>query len=315
MGRTFPTIQMVLEHYPKCAAIERLRMERPSEKTVANVTGALVRLCQLGEISLEEQVAVFTRKRLEKVFDGARRDGLSPVTIWSYILSLRAIFAKWTRPYYADKKWTIPAIELPSCRRKAPRYVRPDSAVLAKVKEWYASLETRQDPREWVLATLMLEFAMRNGDAEALRWSDFREKDGLTVLCYTPHKTRLSSGRTVAWPVHPDILARLETYHAAGIPCNKRKGWSKNESRDSQLVVPCARDVFVRLNKELRERKIFTGHKGCYELRKICIDHIYQKFGAEKASAISGDDIHTVMHYYADPSAVTQVGVRVLELL
>ena len=42
-----------------------------------------------------------------------------------------------------------------------PRYVRPDSTILAKVKNWYVSLEDRPDGREWVLATLMLEFAMR----------------------------------------------------------------------------------------------------------------------------------------------------------
>ena len=58
---------------------------------------------------------------------------------------------------------------------------------------WACGLEKRSDQREWVLATLMLEFAMRNGDAERLRWSDFRVKDGSAVLCYTPHKTRLSS--------------------------------------------------------------------------------------------------------------------------
>ena len=52
-----------------------------------------------------------------------------------------------------------------------------------------------------------------------------------------------------------------------------------------------------------------------YELRKICIDHIYQKFGAEMASSISGDDIRTVMRYYADPSAVNVEGVRVVDLL
>ena len=196
-----------------------------------------------------------------------------------------------------------------------PRYVRPDSSVLAKVKEWYANLEKRRDPREWMLATLMLEFAMRNGDVERLRWSDFHTRDGRTVLCYTPHKTRLSSGRTVAWPVHCDIWKRICEYRSVGIPHNKRSGWTKNANRDSQLVVPCARDVYVRLNRELRERGIFTGPKGCYELRKICVDHIYQKFGAEMASSISGDDIRTVMRYYADPSAVCIEGVRVIDLI
>ena len=60
---------------------------------------------------------------------------------------------------------------------------------------------------------------------------------------------------------------------------------------------------------------LFTGSKGCYELRKICIDHIYQKYGVEMASSISGDDIRTVMRYYADPSAVHVENVRVVDLL
>ena len=159
------------------------------------------------------------------------------------------------------------------------------------------------------------KLAGRNGDAERLRWSDFRKKDSGFVLCYTPNKTKLSSGRFVAWPIHPDIWKRLSEYHAAGRPFNKRKGWRKNAIRDSQLVVPCARDIYVRLNKELRLLKIFNGPKACYELRKICIDHIYQKYGAEMASSISGDDIRTMMRYYADPSALTIENVRILDML
>ena len=313
--KTTPTIQMVLESYPKFAAVERLRMERPCERTVQNTLGGVRRLCELGGIGLDEPVAVLSRKRLAQILDVASAASLSPVSLWSYLCSLRTLFAKWTRPYYADTQWRVPKVELPTCRRSSPRYVRPDSVVLAKVKEWYARLETRRDRREWVLATLMLEFAMRNGDAERLRWADLRERNGRVILCYTPHKTRLSSGRTVSWPVHPDIWNRLRAYRDAGLPCYKRRGWAKNEVRDSQLVVPCARDVYVRLNKELRDLKIFNGQKACYELRKICVDHVYQKFGAETASSISGDDIRMMMRYYADPSAVTVEGVRIVELL
>ena len=323
-----PTIRMVLEAYPKIAAVERMRMERPCEKSVASVVSGVRRLCEIGEISLDEPMSVFTSRRLEQVFDASLRSDLKHISVWSYLYSLRKLFARWTLRYSADRKWFIPQLEIPSCQRQAPRYIRPDTTTLAKVKEWYGDLEKRPDRREWVLATLMLEFAMRNGDAERLRWSDFRPRinenivradsrfsDMRMVLCYTPNKTKLSSGRVVAWPVHPLIWERLCAYHDLGIPFNKRKGWGKNELRDSQLVVPCARDVYVRLNKELRLRRIFTGPKGCYELRKICIDHIYQKFGAEMASSISGDDIRTVTHYYADPSAVQVEGVRVVDLL
>ena len=335
-----PTIRMTLEIYPKFAAIERMRMERPCEKTVASAVSGTRRLCEIGGISLDEPITVLTCRRLEQILDLARRSGLKPISVWSYLYSFRKLFAKWTHRYYAERKWSLPQLEMPSCLRQSPRYVRPDSSALAKVKEWYRSLEKRPDPREWVLATLMLEFAMRNGDVGRLRWSDFRPRRDETtgrrepgsteedaarkdsrsdetrmVLCYVPNKTKLSSGRMVAWPVHPDIWERLCQYRDGGIPFHKRKGWSKNENRDSQLVVPCARDVYVRLNRELRIRKIFTGPKGCYELRKICIDHIYQNFGAETASSISGDDIRTVMRYYADPSAVSVEGIRVIDLL
>ena len=135
------------------------------------------------------------------------------------------------------------------------------------------------------------------------------------VLCYTPHKTRLSSARTVAWPVHPEVWTRLCAYRDTGLFHKRRGAWRKKEARNRELVVPCARDVYASLNRELRALELFNGPKGCYELRKICIDHIYQKFGAEMASSISGDDIRTVTRYYADPSAVKVQGVRVVDLL
>ena len=321
---------MVMEAYQKFAAVERMRMEKPCEKTVESAVGGTRRLCEIGGISLDQPISIFSRRKLEHIADIVRNSSLRPITLWSYLYALRKLFARWTHRYYAEIKWAIPQLELPPCRRQSPRYVRPDQTTIAKVKEWYNGLEKRKDGREWVLATLMLEFAMRNGDAERLRWADFRpcrnenharnnSQDGQgqegMILCYTPHKTRLTSGRVVAWPVHPEIWQRLCVYREAGVPYNKRKGWKRNEDRDSRLVVPCAKDVFARLNRELRILKIFTGSKACYELRKICVDHIYQKFGIEMASSISGDDIRTVTRYYADPSAVSVEGIRVIDLL
>lgn len=315
MAKTVPTIEMVLAKYPKFAAVERLRTGKPGERAVANTLIAVRRLCELGAMSLDEPVSVFTRKRLTHLLDCAGCAGLKPVTIWSYLSALKGLFGRWARAYYADLKWQTPVIELPTYNRLSPRYVRPDATALAKVKAWYNSLAGRDDAREWVVATLMLEFAMRNGDIEKLQWSDFRQRDGAVTLCYTPHKTALSSGRRVAWPVHPDIWAQLCAYRDSGQQFYKRHGWSKLEDRNAPLVVPCARDVLARLNADLRAQKLFTGSKGCYELRKICIDHIYQKFGAEMASSISGDDIRTVMRYYADPSQPNIGEVRVVDLL
>ena len=38
------------------------------------------------------------------------------------------------------------------------------------------------------------------------------------------------------------------------------------------------------------------------ELRKLCIDAVYRALGAEAAVQISGDNIATVLKYYADPN-------------
>jgi hypothetical protein len=73
-------------------------------------------------------------------------------------------------------------------------------------------------------------------------------------------------------------------------------------------------EVFDALNRQMRTLG-FTGTKGAYELRKICIDHIYQRYGAEMAVSISGDDIRTIMHYYADPAQPNIGAVRIIDLL
>jgi hypothetical protein len=73
-------------------------------------------------------------------------------------------------------------------------------------------------------------------------------------------------------------------------------------------------DIFMRLNQKMRDMG-FNGPKGAYELRKICVDHVYQKFGAEMAVSISGDDIKTITYYYADPAQPNIGDIRVTDLI
>ena len=132
------------------------------------------------------------------------------------------------------------------------------------------------------MATMMLEFAMRNGDILRLHRHNFVERDGRVFLNYTPHKTKHSSGRMVKWPVHPSIWEQLTAiFNGDDLP-------EVDET------------VFGELNAVMRGFG-FTGTKGAYELRKICVDHVYQRFGAEMAVSISGDDIRTIMYYLCRP--------------
>ena len=304
-----PTIRELIEAYREIATLERVKNERPSALTVCTVLASVRMvcrtLCDKGDAWLDWPITALTRRELDRFLLLSKSNGLRPVTAWAYLQSLRSVVARWTLPYYADRRWKVTPIELPVCRHRSARYTRPDRELLLRVRDWYESLEIRADKRDWLVATLMLEFAMRNGDVAKLLWSNFQTVIGpdgrRVVLCYTPHKTALSSARRVSWPVHPDIWERLVRIRAA----------SPNRPR----LITNAEDVFMRLNAELRSQKLFVGTKGLYELRKICIDHIYQKFGAEMASSISGDDIRTVTRYYADPSAVQVGGVRIVELL
>ncbi len=286
-----PTIEQVMRYYQLIAQTERMKTGRPGEGTVVNSLRGARNVCLSAGIALTAPVTELTRKKMDVALAAFVERGLTRLTAWSYICQLRAIFARWCLPYYKDAGWEIPPLELPSFRAKAPRYARPSTEMLARVKAWYA----KQKGEYWFAATMMLEFAMRNGDVLRLTSDNFVEKDSRHYLSYTPHKTELSSGRRVCWPIHDEI-------------------WTKFSDYGGLEAFDVTDETFDDLNRDLRSLG-FHGHKGAYELRKICIDHIYQKYGAEMAVSISGDDIKTISHYYADPAQPNIGATRVIDLL
>ena len=292
--------------YLESVSVERLKCGRPNEGTVKNTLVGYRRFMRWMNDRRERQghdripsdedsplVSVIRPALIHKYLSDLLKDGTKPITAISYLYQLRQLFAKWVLPYYEDHGWKIPPFPSFGHRPKPPRYHRPDADTLAKVKEWYVSLPPGQ---LWFVATMMLEFAMRNGDIMRLRRDSFVERGGRVFLNYTPHKTEHSSGRVVKWPVHPSIWAQMHTiFNGDDLP-------ELDET------------VFDELNLKMRGMG-FTGTKGAYELRKICIDHVYQKFGAEMAVSISGDDIRTIMHYYADPAQPNIENIRVTDLI
>ena len=286
-----PTIEQVMRCYRMVAQIERMKTGRPGAGTVANALRGTANVCRAAGIELSEPVDVLSRKKIDQALATFMTRGLTRLSAWSYVCQLRGVFAKWCRPYYSDAGWEIPTFDLPSFRAKAPRYVRPSLEMIARVKAWYGTLTGEH----WFAATMMLEFAMRNGDVLRLRDENFIEKEGRHYLNYTPHKTELSSGRRVLWPIHDTIWQTFEDYG----------GLASLDVTD---------ETFDDLNRDLRALG-FCGSKGAYELRKICIDHVYQKYGAEMAVSLSGDDIKTITRYYADPAQPNIGAMRIIDLL
>lgn len=286
-----PTINQVMKCYQVVAQSERMKTGRPGEGTVVNALRGTGCVCRAAGIDLDAPVTALTRRAFDVALATFVRRGLTRITAWSYVCQLRAVFARWCGPYYKDAGWEIPPLEIPAFRVLAPRYVRPCAEILARVKAWYAKLTEEH----WFAATMMLEFAMRNGDVLRLTKENFVTREVRHFLSYTPHKTALSSGRRVCWPIHDAIWRRFEDY--GGL--------------DGLDVTS---ETFDDLNCSLRSLGL-RGQKGAYELRKICIDHVYQKYGAEMAVSISGDDIKTITHYYADPSSPNLQNVRIVDLL
>ena len=296
-----PTLTQMEKVYYVSAEVERLKCGRPGKCTVENTRIGVrtfrrwlnERRESLGyaRIGFDEEfprVSIVKAPLIHRYLADMLTAGTKPLTAMTYVSQLRQLFARWIRPYYEDQGWVIPPFPSLGGRPAAPRYVRPDAERLAKVKSWYESLAPGA---LWLAATMMLEFGMRNGDILRLRRENFVEREGRVYLNYTPHKTEHSSHRVVKWPVHAELWRHL---------------------RDAAFEID--ESVFVELNRQMRTLG-FTGSKGAYELRKICIDHVYQKFGAEMAVSISGDDIKTIIRYYADPSQPNIGEVRIANLL
>ena len=319
---TTPTITKMVKVYVEAAAVERLKCGRPNEGTVRNTLAGVrafrrwlnARRERLGHAysGFDEDfplVSIIKPQLIHNYIADLLGNKVKPVTAMSYITQFQQLFARWVRPYYEDRGWKVPPFPSFGKRPIAPRYSRPSKEQLRKVKMWYESIwdegrgtvfPSRRgfvSARElWFVATMMLEFGMRNGDIMRLTRENFVEYEGCIYLNYMPHKTRHSSGRMVKWPVHRKIWDRL------------------TEERGDLHLPALGEDVFDALNRQMRGLG-FTGTKGAYELRKICVDHIYQEYGAEKASSISGDDIKTVTRYYADPAQPNIGAVRVVDLL
>ena len=293
---TTPTIEQVIKHYKIIAAAQRMKVGRPSPDTVANGIRSLRGLCAAAGIPITAPVSRINRKAIDVALVYFVARGLARVSAISYVGQTRSVFASWCRPYYREAGWRIPEIETPAFFTSPPRYERPSSAMLERVKNWYGC----QTGEHWFAATMMLEFAMRNGDVLRLKDENFITMEtgdgGLRhYLSYTPHKTELTSGRRVYWPIHDSIWQKFDEYG----------GLSGLDVTD---------ETFADINRDLRALG-FTGHKGAYELRKICIDHVYQKFGAEAASSISGDNIKMIVKYYADPAQPNIGATRIIDLL
>ena len=301
------TFKDMFDVYPIIAKEYEAKTGKNAQERRLNVANTSRRVLEILELPFTIKYKQFNDKMAYEFVKRCRESGkYSGFTIVSYLENLRALGAKWTHACYEDHGLRVESIKLPTTVMLKPpyRYKTRTDDEKKHVKELYANLE-KEDPCVWFFMTMMLCFAMRNNDVKRLTWANFVPTQKGVYLQYTPHKTRLTSARTVNWPIPGVIWNKIEAYKAGHPKAPFEPNLKNGFKRDEQGRLNSAHRVERRLRKYMKELG-FSGSKNAYELRKLCADAIYSNFGQEMASSITGDDIRTVTKFYADPSSLSK---------
>ncbi len=296
-----PTFGELMDLYRNAAEEEQIKSDgRPTDRTISNALKHFKYTVEGCGFKWDEKYDRMTVEALEDFYVKLRKEGKKVVTAWTYIAGVQSITPKWALPYYKKAGYIVNQIQVPVIKKKkSERYTSPSEQTKENIKKWYAEKWESKDKRFWLASTMVLQFAMRNGDVINLKWSDFQKRENGVYLVYTPHKTERSSGRRVMWPIHPQLWQQMQ---------EARKLTAEDPFDDDEFVIPAGTWTMARLNVDLRScvPAMRETNKAVYELRKLRIHAEYVKHGAERASALSGDDIKTLSYYYADVSDVEQ---------
>lgn len=306
-----PTFGDLFRLYPIIAEDQRKKTGgRPCVERTKSAVATVKKLLTYLKWDEDRLYTDMDRRTMDYLFSYMKDTlGKKPITAKSDVEQLRTLCARWTHFRYEEHGYKVTDVKLPSLYIPPTRYTERPIELRKKTLNWYNTIYDF-DPDVWFFATMMLQFGMRNCDVRALTWDNFvLENDGW-YLKYQPNKTKLTSGRIVHWPVEKKIWDKILHYKSQHSSCPFE--WDNEADKpDVEIFTApgyCQRN---REQTELRLRKYmrllgYTDSKCAYELRKLCASIIYKNFGQEAASSLLGDDIRTVLHYYADPSSVSK---------
>ena len=294
-----PSFAKLLELYENAAAAERLKSGSPEQRTIDTAIQYFKYLVEGCGFKLSEPCTRLKLPDIDAYMVKTIRRGATPTTAYAYASSCKSVTARWSLAYYEREGYEIQPYKMPIIKnRRPPRYERPSQETLDAVEAWYRSLwrengMSARNCRMWFFATMMLRFAVRNGDVGRLTPRDFVERDGTVRLCYTPHKTANRSQARVCWPLSAEMVRRI------------KKVAKILDVEDDVVFINSPRSVAILVNDELRKiPELAEREKASYELRKMCVDKVFHEFGVEMAAAISGDDIRTLTYFYTDTAHV-----------
>lgn len=299
-GMREPTLGELIGSWEKFA-LERSadpRYLQPKESTISNaVTNFKACMAEAGLKDSDNCRALLNDKTLKEVFDSLIRRGLAGVSAWTYIMSVQTITSPWTKDYYERLGFLVPKPKMPDAGlvKDPPRYKRPSKEIMEKQDMFYAKLQDLDDKKPFLAVSMALHLAMRDEDIGLLTSENFfRGQDGRMYLSYMPQKTKLSSKRTVTWPIPDALWEQIREYAGERLDAGKT------------MISSIRYVVEQKINPAMRLFCGMESHaKAFYEYRKRCIDYVYHHFGLNAAVAISGDSASTIEYYYYDPAMDT----------
>lgn len=294
----------LMDVYPEIARLHRPEAGgRPSKATTEDNVRRMDTLLRQMRISTGDLMDVATPKLLREWL-ASRQDGLDPKeaardrrSANTLVRMASSCWADWTREYYRERGIIIPVCleRWPSIDAPLPIYVLPPLELRRATAAMGEAL-LEEDPAAYLAYATMRLHGMRPGDAIRSRWDWYQRMDsGSFQLRWQPTKTaRGEGGRWVDQTVSGAMWTRLD-------------GCRRRVCSVGEFVIPGSdtdrQNAMLRVNARMRRIGWKTNKVG-YELRKLFISEVYNRYGLSVASAYSGDQPTTIQIYYAacDPA-------------
>ena len=293
-----PTWEKLEEVYLEIVADHFARTGKPKPYVAKKNAKILRTLLKQMNVARSESMALATVAKFDKwvtarVTDEDEEEAAHKRYSTSRIIGMaQSCWAKWTRDYYRRRGLVIPpnVDHWPQVEGFAPIYVLPAKELREVTDKGGQELE-EQNPGLWLAFAMMRHHGMRPGDAQRAEWSWFQPAAGGKYrLRFQPSKTKRSTkGRYVDQTLTAAHWERL------------RAAWSL-AGDGGPFVVPGGEEkrlqAIVDTNTAMRKWGWETM-KASYELRKLFVSEIFNRYGLVAASAYSGDNPTTIQYYYA----------------
>lgn len=197
----------------------------------------------------------------------------------------RSCWCKWALQWFTRHGVAVaPGLaEWPAYTSAIPPYEEPPQHLIDSTHEGAADLKREKSPR-YIVYVLCYQFGMRVGDAARARWEWLKKRDDRYAMEWRAKK----NGRFVSIPCPESTYQTLRE-----LPTGEKYILPGAHPTDRSSL--CSREFAAWMN-----RIGWSEYSKCaHELRKLAGSQWFIRGGAEVAAKYLGDNLQTVLRFYA----------------